>query len=245
MPNSANRSIDSEKLMAAACSLESVENGMLLGLGSGTTVGYLIPLLAQKVKAGLSITAMVTSKMTEQLAQQAGIKLVDFDGSVQVDLTIDGADEVNERLDLIKGGGGALLHEKILAVGSKREIIIVDGRKLVKVLGAAPLPVEVIKYGWRRVAEQLAKLGCVPYLRVDTSSTPFLTEEGNYILDCQFRQIADPAALAKQLDHIVGVVEHGLFVGLADKVIVGTGDTTRVITSLTNNYETSTRGTPK
>ncbi len=147
MPNSSNRSIGSEKIMAAACSLESVENGMLLGLGSGTTVAYLIPLLARKVKAGLSITAMVTSKMAEQLAQEAGIKLVDFDGSVQVDLTIDGADEVNERLDLIKGGGGALLHEKILAVGSKREIIIVDERKLVKVLGAYPLPVEVIKYG--------------------------------------------------------------------------------------------------
>ena len=171
---------------------------------------------------------MVTSKMTEQLAQQAGIKLVDFDGSVQVDLTIDGADEVTERLDLIKGGGGALLHEKILAVGSKREIIIVDERKMVKVLGAAPLPVEVIKYGWQKVAKQLAQLDCVPCLRVDTSSTPFLTEEGNYILDCRFRQIADPAALADQLDRIVGVVEHGLFIGLADQVIV---DTTRVITS--------------
>ena len=234
MSGSSNHSINNEKLRAATRSLESIENKMLLGLGSGTTVAYLIPLLAQKIKEGLSITAVVTSKMTEQLAQQAGIKLIDFDGSVQVDLTIDGADEIDEDLNLIKGGGGALLHEKILAVASPREIIIADARKLVTVLGAAPLPVEVIKYGWRKVCTQLAQLDCVPLLRLDTSRTPFLTEEGNYILDCRFRQINDPAALAEKLDHIVGVVEHGLFIALADQVIIGTGDNTRVIARAAN-----------
>jgi ribose 5-phosphate isomerase A len=245
MPDDSNRSIDNEKLKAAARSLDYVEHGMLLGLGTGTTVAFLIPLLGKKVKAGLSITAMVTSKMTEQLAHQAGIKLIDFDGAVQVDLTIDGADEINERLDLIKGGGGALLHEKILAVGSKREIIIADASKLVKTLGAAALPVEVIKYGWQRAAEELAQLDCVPHLRLDASNVPFITEEGNYILDCRFRQITNPSALAEKLDHIVGVVEHGLFINLADEAIVGTGETTRVITSQTKQNETSMGGNLK
>jgi len=228
-----NTSIKTEKLLAAARSLESVQSGMLLGLGSGTTVACLIPLLGQKVGAGLSITVVVTSTTTGKLARAAGIQVINFDGSIKVDLTIDGADEITETLDLIKGGGGALLHEKIVAAGSKKEIIIAHASKLVKVLGAAPLPVEVIKFGWHRVAEQLSLLSSTPRLRTDTNGTPFITDEGNYILDCQFKQIADPASLAERLDHIVGVVEHGLFIGLASEAIIGSGTTTRVITRST------------
>jgi len=218
-----------EKQLAAQSSIEFVRDGMFLGIGTGSTAEYLIPLLAVKVKAGLSIVAVATSKKTEELARLAGIKMVDFDGSAEIDLTIDGADEINDRLELIKGGGGALLREKIVAAASRREIIIADSRKLVAVLGAAALPVEVIKLGWKNVQRQLELLGCSSKLRTNSSSEPFVTDEGNYIVDCHFGQISEPASLASELDHIVGVVEHGLFIGLADQAIIATGSTVRTI----------------
>jgi ribose 5-phosphate isomerase A len=223
------RNIEEEKRLAAERSIESVRDGMFLGIGTGSTVAYLIALLAQKVKAGLSIRAVATSKKTEELARAAGIEMVEFDGSAVIDLTIDGADEINDQLDLIKGGGGALLREKIVAAASKREIIIADSQKAVAVLGAAALPVEVIRLGWKNVQQQLERLGCSSKLRVDASGAPFITDENNYIVDCHFGEIREPALLGRELDHIVGVVEHGLFINLADQAIIATGNTIRTI----------------
>jgi ribose 5-phosphate isomerase A len=156
--------------------------------------------------------------------------LTDFAEVRRLDLTVDGADEVNPQLDLIKGGGGALLREKIVASVTDYFVIIGDSRKFVPVLGRFPLPVEVVPFGWQLAAERIERLGAEVTLRANSTGQPFLTVESNFILDCRFGSITDPAGLARELRGIIGVVEHGLFVGMASELIIGRGDTTEILT---------------
>jgi ribose 5-phosphate isomerase A len=221
---------EDEKRLAAAKSLELIEDGMLFGLGTGSTIAHLIPMLGERVAGGLRIRAVPTSARSSEAAKQHGIEVVDdFDGSERIDLAIDGADEVDPNLQLTKGGGGALLREKIVAACANRFVVVADSQKLVETLGRFPLPVEVIKLGWANVARQLDALGGAPERRAKPDGSPYLTDEGNYILDCHFGTIADPRALASEIDRIVGVVEHGLFVDMADLVIVGDPAGPRVV----------------
>jgi ribose 5-phosphate isomerase A len=223
---------DRLKKLAAERSLGFVEDGMLFGLGTGSTIAFLIPMLGERVAGGLRIRAVPTSKRSSDAAKALGIDVLDdFDGGEPIDLTIDGADEVDPRLQLTKGGGGALLREKIVAACSKRVVIVADENKLVNALGRFPLPVEVIQLGWRSVERRLAALGGEPALRRGADGGPYVTDEGNYILDCHFGTIPDPPALAAKIDGIVGVVEHGLFVDIADTVVVAASDGVRVVES--------------
>jgi ribose 5-phosphate isomerase A len=189
----------------------------------------MLELLGQRVRQGLRVRGVPTSEASRQLAQREGIPIVSFDEVSRLDLTIDGADEVDPQLNLIKGGGGALLREKIVASLSLRVVIVADWHKHVPQLGAFPLPVEVVPFAWRPLAQRLGDLGASPVLRSGGDGRPFVTDEGNYILDCAFGRIDDPAALSARLDAMPGVVDHGLFVGLADTVIVGRGDETVII----------------
>lgn len=225
----ATADLEHEKRLAAAKSLEFVRDGMHLGLGSGSTATIMLQMLGQRVRQGLSVAGVPTSEASRRLARQAGIPLIGFDQVSQLDLTIDGADEVDGNLDLIKGGGGALLREKIVASLSRRVVIIADSSKQMARLGGFPLPIEVVRFAWQPVAERLRNLGAQTHLRLDAEGSPALTDEGNYILDCDFGPIDDPANLDRTLNAMPGVMEHGLFVGLADVLIVGQHDGTRVI----------------
>lgn len=197
-----------------------VKDGMAVGLGTGSTVAYTIEKLGEAVKEGLRITGIPTSIETEKLARSSGIELSSLKEHPEIDLTIDGADEVNPDLDLIKGMGGALLREKIVAKASKVEIIVVDESKLVKVLGMkTPLPVEVLPFGISAIKKEVEKFGCEATLRKRGESA-FITDNGNYILDCKFESIGEPHKLEKELNNIPGVVENGLFLDIADRVIV-------------------------
>lgn len=213
-----------EKLLAAEASLEFVQDGMTVGLGSGSTAACMIGLLAGRVRDGLKIEGVPTSNRTLYLAREGGIPLTDFDRVRRLDVAIDGADEFDPELNLIKGGGGALLREKIVASAADLFVVIADSRKQVKRLGAFPLPVEVIPFGWQLTATRLNELGAEPTLRYDAVNRPLRTAGGNYILDCGFTAISSPKELAERLDRIVGVVEHGLFVGYADIVLMGRGE---------------------
>jgi ribose 5-phosphate isomerase A len=211
------------KRLAAARAVEWVEDGMVLGLGTGSTASYAIELIGQHLRGGRlrDIVGVPTSARTAELATQCCIPLSTLQEHVAIDLTIDGADEVDPCLNLTKGGGGALLHEKIVARASRREIIIVDDSKLVSALGTRmPLPVEVIPFGWGSYLPALSRLGCDPVLRMQTDEEPLRTDEGNYIVDCHFPQIDDPRRLECELNLIPGVVENGLFIGLASLVVV-------------------------
>jgi ribose 5-phosphate isomerase A len=210
-----------EKRLAAAKSLEYVRDGMCLGLGSGSTAAIMLELLGQRVREGLRIRGVPTSEASRKLAAQSGIPLVGFDAVSELDLTIDGADEVDGQGNLIKGGGGALLREKIVASLSRRVVIIADSSKRVPQLGQFPLPVEVVCFAWQPLRDRLERLGAHPRRRMNQAGEPYVTDEGNYILDCNFDRIADPPALAAQLNAMPGVMEHGLFVGLADLVVFG------------------------
>jgi len=197
-----------------------VKDGMVVGLGTGSTVAYTIKKLGEAVKEGLRITGIPTSIESEKLARSSGIELSSLKEHPEIDLTIDGADEVNPDLDLIKGMGGALLREKIVAKASKVEIIVVDESKLVKVLGLkTPLPVEVLPFGLLATKKEVEKFGCEVMLRKSGESA-FITDNGNYILDCKFESIREPHKLENALNNIPGVVENGLFLDIADRVIV-------------------------
>jgi ribose 5-phosphate isomerase A len=222
--------LEREKELAAARSLEHLRDGMTIGLGTGSTAAYFIQMLARRVQEGLRIKAVPTSLRTQTLARRLGIPLTDFAEVRRLDLTVDGADEVNPQLDLIKGGGGALLREKIVASVTDYFVIIGDSRKFVPVLGRFPLPVEVVPFGWQLAAERIERLGAEVTLRANSTGQPFLTVESNFILDCRFGSITDPAGLARELRGIIGVVEHGLFVGMASELIIGRGDTTEILT---------------
>jgi ribose 5-phosphate isomerase A len=218
----AKLTIAQQKQFAAAAAVEFVENRMIVGLGTGSTSEFATRLLAKKVKAGLKIVGVPTSVATEKLARRLRIPIAsDFGTLKKVDLTIDGADEVDPQLNLIKGGGGALAREKIVASRSERVIIIVDEKKLVKRLGKFPLPAEVLPFGWRSTLEILRSFGGRARLRENSDATPFRTDNGNYIIDCVFGQIKNPPNLAQQIKSIIGVVEVGLFIGRADLVLVG------------------------
>ncbi len=221
--------INREKQRAAERSLEFIQDGMCVGLGSGSTAAVMLRLLGHRVRDGLRIQGVPTSEASGQLAEREGIPITGFDQVTGLDLTIDGADEVDPELNVIKGGGGALLREKIVASLSRRVIVIADSRKPVRRLGAFPLPVEVIRFAWKPLAARLEDLGSSPVLRRDANGQPWTTDEGNYILDCAFGSIENAASLAARMDAMPGVVGHGLFVGLVHTLIVGRGDETEVI----------------
>ena len=210
------------KLRAAQRAMEFVESGMTLGLGSGSTSTLWIKLLGEKVRdQGLKIRAIASSEDSEHLGRSYGIPLVNFEECRSLDLTIDGADEVAPNLALIKGGGGKLLREKIVASASKRFVIVADESKQVEKLGRFPLPVEVIPMAAPLVSDSLRALGFTPTIRVNRDGTRYITDEGNLILDCSGLLIDDPDKMAAKLDSIVGVVEHGLFLRMATLALIG------------------------
>jgi ribose 5-phosphate isomerase A len=215
---------DARKREAAMAAVAMVEDGMVVGLGTGSTAAFAIDELIARVRSGLRIVGIPTSERSARQASEGGIELTDFAHHIRLDLTIDGADEIaRESLDLIKGLGGALLREKIVAAASERLVIIADEPKLLSGLGAtAPVPVEVVGFGWETTAQRLAKLGAKPVLRKTPDGTAFRTDGGNLILDCHFGAIADPAALERDLSATIGVVENGLFVGMATTALVAT-----------------------
>ncbi len=209
------------KLQAARKAVEFVEDGMVLGLGTGSTTRLAVDEIGKLVKDGFRLVGVPTSIETERQARSLNIPLSTLEEVGEIDLTIDGADEVDPQFRLIKGLGGALLREKMVAYYSKREIIIVDSSKMVGVLGVkTPLPVEVVQFGHRRTKAALEKLGCIASLR--GGDQPFVTDNGNLIYDCKFDAIADPERMDSDIGAIPGVVENGLFIGLATSVIVGT-----------------------
>lgn len=213
---------DNMKRAAAVRAVAEIEDGMVLGLGTGSTAAFAIEALAVRVEEGLRIVGIATSEKTAMLARRLGVPLTSFAEHRHIDLTIDGADQVERRtLHLIKGLGGALLREKIVASASNRMIVIVDETKLVDRLGRATLlPVEIVSFGWQTVVDRLSAIGCAPRLRL-VGDTPFITDGGNYIVDCAIEEITDPAALEARFATIVGVVESGLFVNLVSRVVVG------------------------
>ncbi|MEM7696146.1 MAG: ribose-5-phosphate isomerase RpiA [Pseudomonadota bacterium] len=218
-----------ERENAARAALALVEPGMRLGLGTGRTAARFVALLGARVREGLSIAAVVaTSTRTEALAREEGLPLCDMTTAsvpTAVDLAVDGADEVDGNLCLIKGGGGALLREKMVAQMASRFVVIVDGAKRVDVIGRFPLPVEVVPFGWGVTAARIERaLGVRPLLRVVDGVTK-VTDNGNFVLDCPFGAIDDPAAVAATVSSIAGVVEHGLFVTEAAVALIGTGAT--------------------
>ena len=209
------------KLRAAQRALELVEPGMTVGLGSGSTATLWIKFLGERVRdQGLNIRAIASSEDSERLGRSYGIPFVNFEECRSLDLTVDGADEIAPKLALIKGGGGKLLREKIVASASKRFVIVADESKQVEKLGRFPLPVEVIPMAAPLVSDSLRQLGFTPTIRANRDGTRYITDEGNLILDCSGLLIKDPEKMAAKLDSIVGVVEHGLFLGMADLALI-------------------------
>lgn len=221
--------LDREKSAAAARAVEMVKDGMRVGLGTGSTAAHAVRGLGARVRAGLKIVGIPTSEATRALAEREGIPLSDLHDSLRIDLTIDGTDEADRRLRLIKGGGGALLREKIVAAASTRLVIVADSTKLVDRLGKFPLPVEVVSFAAPLVAARLEALGAKAVLRRANGSREFVTDEGHGIFDAAFGAIDDPERLAASIDAIPGVVGHGLFLGLAHVVVVARGDAVEVI----------------
>ncbi|MDT7949968.1 MAG: ribose-5-phosphate isomerase RpiA [Acetobacteraceae bacterium] len=219
---------DSLKRQSAELAVDAVENGMVVGLGTGSTATIAVALLGDRVKAGLRIVGVPTSERTARQATELGIPLGDLADYPSLDLTIDGADEVHTgTLDLIKGLGGALVREKIVAAASRRMIVIVDESKLVPRLGGVPLPVEVVRFGWQATQRHLERLGIRCELR-QRDQAPFVTDNGNHIIDCTL-DLADPAAVDAALNAIPGVVTSGLFIGIASRVIAGTENGPRIL----------------
>lgn len=218
--------MDALKRQAAARALEHVRAGMRLGLGSGSTAKHFVELLGEKVRAGLDVVGVPTSEATRKDAERAGIRLSTLDETPELDLTVDGADEIDPQLRLIKGGGGALLREKIVASASKSMIVIADETKWVDILGRFPLPIEVVPFGLEATRRAVAAAcGCAPdspamELRKARDGHVFVTDGGHFIIDAKLGRISDPEGLAGRLTAIPGVVEHGLFIGLAHTAIL-------------------------
>lgn len=217
-----------EKQLAAEKSIEFIKDGMTIGLGTGSTVYFLVNKLAESVKQGLNVTCVSTSKQTSELAKSLGIKIINLNEVDHLDLTIDGADEVDGNLNGIKGGGGALLFEKIVAAASKKVIWIVDSSKYVKKLGKFPLPVEVIPFGSKQILKRFNDRGYNPEVRKNGSDI-FITDSGNEIIDLHLNQIEDSLKLEQEIKLIPGVVEVGLFNNIANMVIVGKENSTEII----------------
>lgn len=225
---------DEQKRAAAEAAVAEVDDGMVLGLGSGSTAALAVTALAARIaRERLRVVGIPTSERTAALARELDVPLTSFAEHRRIDLTIDGADQVEEgSLHLIKGLGGALLREKIVAAASRRMVVVVDEAKLVARLGDhTPLPVEVVAFGWQTVLERLAGMGATPALRTLPDGEPFRTDGGNLIADCRFAAdgLADAPSLERRLTSVVGVVEVGLFVGLASRVMVGTPGGVRVL----------------
>ncbi len=216
---------DTLKLRAAECALGYVKPGMRLGLGTGSTAVKFVDLVGARIAQGLDVICVPTSEATRLQAAGLGIPLTTLENELELDLTIDGADEVDESLRLIKGGGGAHLREKIVAAASTQMVVIADDSKRVPKLGAFPLPVEIVPFGWRttmsKVSDTARMNGCKGPVKVRGSENdPFVTDNGNYILDCAFGEIDDPERVATQLSLLPGVVEHGLFIGLTHAAVI-------------------------
>jgi ribose 5-phosphate isomerase A len=214
---------DQEKEAAARASLRFVKDAQVVGLGSGSTATHFIKLLGEQVKNGLRIRGIPTSVRSKELAESLGIPLTTLDEWQEIAVTVDGADEVDPKMRLIKGGGGAMLREKIVASATKQLVIVADASKQVPVLGKFPLPVEVIKFAQALVAKRITALGASVELRRNADGKPYLTDENNYVLDCHFGEIRDPEGLARELSQMPGVVEHGLFIGMAGVVLIARG----------------------
>jgi len=216
---------DRLKEMVGRAGAGMVKDGDVVGLGTGSTARFAIERLGERVREGLRIRGIPTSIESEKLSARQGIPLTTLEDHPDIDITIDGADEVDPDLDLIKGLGGALLREKIVAHATRTEVIVVDASKLVERLGTkAPLPVEVARYGHTSVARRLSLIGCEPVLRMSKGGAePFLSDNGNFIYDCRFQGIRDARGTEARIDSIPGVVECGLFVGLAHVVITASG----------------------
>ena len=212
------------KKIAGEHAADYVTHDMIVGLGTGSTAYFAIVRLAERIREeSLRIRCVPTSERSATLARELGIPLTSFAEVLHVDVTIDGADEVDPAFNLIKGGGGALLREKFVASASDTELIIVDESKLKQRLGAFPLPVEVVPFGWQMTRERLRDLGCDARFR-SSDSAPFVTDNGNYILDCSFGVIEDPPALEREIVGTCGVVDCGIFSGLATRIIIGRSD---------------------
>jgi ribose 5-phosphate isomerase A len=222
---------DPLKRAAALRAIEEVEDGMVLGLGTGSTAAFVVEGLAARLARGLKVATIPTSEKTAALARRLGIPLSSFAEHRRLDLTIDGADEVvRGALDLLKGKGGALLREKIVAAASARLVIVIDSGKLVERLGEeSAVPVEVTPFGWQATALALEKLGSLPRLRTVPGGEPFISDGGNLILDCAFGPIADPAALEAQIAQTVGAIESGLFVGRTSAVVMASEEGVAVL----------------
>jgi ribose 5-phosphate isomerase A len=210
------------KKLAGEKAVELIEDGMIVGLGTGSTVEYALRKLGKLCREGLNIKGIPTSIHTKRIATEEKIPLTNLEENPEIDITIDGADEVDSNLNLIKGGGGALTREKIIAFNSKKVIIVIDDSKIVKCLGIDfSLPVEVVKFGWTSTKKTLEEFDCQVELRKVMGEEPFITDNSNYILDCEFERIEEPAQMEVEINSIPGVVENGLFIGLVNEVIVG------------------------
>jgi len=223
-------SVEVRKEAAARAALALVESGMRLGLGTGSTASAFVVALAERVREGLDVVGVPTSEATRSLAERAGIPLSTLEETPELDLTVDGADEIDRQLRLVKGGGGALLREKIVAAASKRMVVIADGSKLVERLGRFPLPVEVSPFGHGstrdaivRLFEDLGQRGPI-MLRSDGAGAPFRTDNGNLVYDCHLAEIASPERTAERLDAVPGVMGHGLFIGLCSRALIADAD---------------------
>ncbi|NRF91311.1 ribose-5-phosphate isomerase RpiA [Paenibacillus frigoriresistens] len=211
------------KQLAAEKAVEFIEDGMVVGLGTGSTAYWAIHKIAQRIQKGLRIRAVASSRDSEELANKLGIPMVPFSEIELIDLTIDGADEVDPHLNLIKGGGGALVREKILASNSKRFFVIVDESKRVEHLGQFPLPVEIVPFAANFTINKLKELGCNTRIRM-SNDKEYITDNGNIIVDCNFEKIVEPRELNKQINLIPGVLDNGLFTRMVSSLIIGYND---------------------
>ena len=219
---------DEAKRRAAERAVEMITDGQVVGLGTGSTSRFAIEVLGRRVGEGLRVQGVATSEATAEMARGLGIEVLGLNDVSTVDVTIDGADEIDEAFDMIKGGGGALTREKLVALASRQRVYIVDETKLVERLGERwPVPVEVIPFAWQHAAAQIAGLGCEPQLRLK-DNRPFETDNGNYILDCRFAGIDEPRHVETCLKLTPGVIECGLFVGVADVLVIGWPDRVEV-----------------
>ncbi|WP_130859372.1 ribose-5-phosphate isomerase RpiA [Gracilibacillus phocaeensis] len=211
--------VKNDKQTAAEAAIDYIKDGMIVGLGSGSTVNYMIEALAERIqREGLSIQTIPASKKSEQLATELGVPLTSFSEYKRVDIAIDGADEVDSDFQLLKGGGGSLVREKLIAAAADYFVVIVDQSKLVRQLGAFPLPVEVVPFAWKVTEQHIQQLGCRTSRRYQGDHV-FVSDNGNYIIDCSFEQITEPSELHQQLKTLTGVVDTGLFLNMADEVI--------------------------
>ncbi|MGP4073391.1 ribose-5-phosphate isomerase RpiA [Piscibacillus sp. B03] len=211
--------VDRKKQAVGEQAAECIQDGMLVGLGSGSTMFYVLKALGERVKQGIQIRGVPSSIKTENWAKEFGVPLTDFSEVERLDIAVDGADEIDPEFNLIKGGGGSLLREKIVDAAADRFIVVADDRKLVDRLGAFPLPVEVVKFGWQLTKNKIESLGCSAVLR-EKDGDVFVSNNDNYILDCQFDVISNPKELHDEIKSLLGVVETGLFFDIVDEVLV-------------------------